>query len=203
MNINEEMLLKEAKENSDNKFAKALTIYIPALQKACQAKARADIQIEEEECGPFSEENRPSSYCEGETYKHHVMKDLLGLDRKYDVTRMYNELRVVQENQNDDMWKRVAESYIPDDETLVEFTESCGVKIITIVASWCNKYTEEVSVYVGNTWYEAFQKTGFLEGLFEQDDEYFEDGWFDAELSDEEMNIFQQMRKDFTKRPVC
>ena len=99
-------------------------------------------------------------------------------------------------NEDDEMWRKIAEEYIPDDETKVVFTEEYGIKIITIVESWNDKYAANVHVYVGKTWLDAFKNSGFLGGLMDQDEEYFTE-WFSPDLTPEEKEKFNKIRKEY------
>ena len=89
MNINEEMLLKEAKEDN-SKFAKALVIYIQALKEVAHRAGQLANHIDEMEYGEECLDE--SNYVRGESYKHRVLKKIAKSDEK-DITEFFRKIR--------------------------------------------------------------------------------------------------------------
>lgn len=67
--------------------------------------------------------------------------------------------------QMDEIWKEIAEDYIPDSNTIAEFCDYGSVKVI--VVCYYDGGIPELTIGGGKTWIDAFARTGYLQGFID------------------------------------
>ena len=71
-----------------------------------------------------------------------------------------------------EIWRGIIETYVPDDETEIYLTEDNGVCIMAI---YQYNIFPSLYVYTGKSYKEIMFTSKFIEGLWQQDEEYLED----------------------------
>lgn len=82
----------------------------------------------------------------------------------------------------DNLWYEIMDSYIPDEDTTIDITQTQDLTLVILAVSYVENYKNYLSTYYGNNFYETFLKSGYLDSLLEQDKEYLEMMFNDEQL---------------------
>lgn len=94
------------------------------------------------------------------------------------------------ELQKDNLWYEIMASYIPDDYTDIEIQQTADLYYVILAVNFHGNYFNNLSIYYGENFYQTFLKSGYMEDLLDQDDDYLESMFNDEqiELIKEEKN---------------
>ena len=97
-----------------------------------------------------------------------------------------------------DEWKNIMESYISDDCTTIVLKELENEGLIVLAISYIEGYRNDLQVYVGKDYYDVFDKSGYMGGLLEQDDDYFE-----SMFNEEQIKLIKEEQEKVELENLC
>lgn len=78
-----------------------------------------------------------------------------------------------------EIWKGIIESYVPDDETDVRLDDVNGVYIMAV---YCTDMYPSLNIYTGDSYKDLLFNSNYIYGLWDQDDEYLEEMFTEDEI---------------------
>lgn len=78
-----------------------------------------------------------------------------------------------------EIWRGIIETYVPDDETEICLEEANGLYIMAV---YCRDMYPSLRLYTGDSYKSLMFNSNYIEGLWGQDDEYLEEMFTEDEI---------------------